>query len=606
MDPREHEPSESGEGDIAIIGMAGRFPGRATVEEFWQQPAPGRGVHLPLLSRGAGALPRAARRLDLRQHPQFVPAGGVLEDAEHFDPGFFDMSLREAQWMDPQQRLFLQCAWAALEDAGVRSGALPGRHLALRGRGDSGYLQVVLARRAADPAAFFEALGTDRRTRTWPPRRPTSWGSRARASWCTRRAPRAWWPSTWPARACCTRQSDVALAGAVALSLPQRTGYVYQEGMILSPDGHCRAFDASAQGTVPATAWAWWCSSAWPTRCAMATHLRRHPGLGHQQRRRHKSGFTAPSVQGQAAVIPQALAHRGRGRPRTSATWRPTAPARRWATRSRWPRSQRAFGLGAEHRGTMRHRLGEDQHRPPGRRRGHWRASSRPRWRCTTGRFPPASTSSSPTRHIDFDAGPFFVNTALATVEARRGPAARGGQLLRHRRHQRPRRARGGPRAAQRAEPPAPAARAAVGAHARGAGGAGASGSRRTWRPTRAAGRWRTWPSRTRWAARRFEHRRALVVQDADGAGAARCASLRRRVRAGRRGRGPAPRVAFLFPGQGAQQVAMGRELYAGRARSSARTLDACLALLEAPLRAEVRTLLLPGAGPGSRGHASC
>ncbi|KFA87941.1 beta-ketoacyl synthase N-terminal-like domain-containing protein, partial [Archangium violaceum] len=251
--PREQQETQaaerSGPEDIAIIGMSGRFPGARSVDELWQNLRQG----VESISRFSpeeleplSGLPEGVFQW---QHPQFVPAGGVLADADKFDPGFFDISLREAQWMDPQQRLFLQTAWSALEDAGVDPDRFNGLISLYAGAVDSGYSQLVQKNVPLDPAAFFEA-GTN----------ATHQGMATKASYKLRLTGESLMVYT----ACSTglvavhmaceslrqRQSDVALAGAARLSLPQKTGYVYQEGMILSPDGHCRAFDARAKGAV--------------------------------------------------------------------------------------------------------------------------------------------------------------------------------------------------------------------------------------------------------------------------------------------------------------------------------------------------------------------
>ena len=100
---------------IAIVGMAGRFPGARDVGEFWKNLRDGREA----ISFFTDAeLERDGVPTEARKHPQFVPAGVVLEDADCFDSEFFGYSARETELMDPQQRLLLECAWEALENAG--------------------------------------------------------------------------------------------------------------------------------------------------------------------------------------------------------------------------------------------------------------------------------------------------------------------------------------------------------------------------------------------------------------------------------------------------------------------------------------------------------
>lgn len=234
--------------EIAVIGMAGRFPGAPDLATFWQNLRAG----VESISRfGEGELESSPLVPDeLRQHPDFVPAGGVLDGADRFDYELFGISAREAQWMDPQQRVFLETAWTALEDAGYDPGRTPERIAVYAGAGLSGHLPALLAQVGSDPAAQYEALGIG-----------AAEGLATRVSYLLGLRGESVTVHT----ACSTGlaavhlacqsllvgQAQLALAGAVRLPVPQRTGYVYQEGMILSRDGYCRAFDHRAGGTVP-------------------------------------------------------------------------------------------------------------------------------------------------------------------------------------------------------------------------------------------------------------------------------------------------------------------------------------------------------------------
>ncbi|WP_152622593.1 non-ribosomal peptide synthetase, partial [Archangium violaceum] len=252
--PREQEEAaqateRSSAEDIAIIGMSGRFPGARSVEEFWHNLRQGVESISRFSPEEVEAIPGLPEGIFQWQHPQFVPAGGVITDADKFDHGFFDISLREAQGMDPQQRLFLQTAWSALEDAGVDPDRVQGLISLYAGASDSGYSQLVQKTVPLDPAAFFEASTN-----------ASHQGTATKTSYKLGLTGESLMVYT----ACSTglvavhmaceslhqRRSDVALAGATNLAIPQKTGYVYQEGMILSPDGHCRAFDARARGAV--------------------------------------------------------------------------------------------------------------------------------------------------------------------------------------------------------------------------------------------------------------------------------------------------------------------------------------------------------------------
>ncbi|MGH8572317.1 MAG: beta-ketoacyl synthase N-terminal-like domain-containing protein, partial [Gammaproteobacteria bacterium] len=127
--------------DIAVIGLAGRFPGAPDVERLWRNLRDG----VESISRfGPDELESSVLLPPrLREHPDFVPAGGVLAGVDRFDHEFFGVSLREARWMDPQQRVFLEAAWAALEDAGYAAGQAGDRASVYAGAGASGHLLAL-------------------------------------------------------------------------------------------------------------------------------------------------------------------------------------------------------------------------------------------------------------------------------------------------------------------------------------------------------------------------------------------------------------------------------------------------------------------------------
>lgn len=234
--------------DVAIIGMAGRFPGARSVREFWKNL---HGGVEALSSFTDEELSAAGVPPAVFKDPQYVRSRGILHDVELFDAGFFGVYPREAETMDPQHRLFLECAWEALEDAGYCTDAYRGLIGVFGGVGMNSYLLNWLSEggREVAPAEGYQlVIGNEKdflATRV-------SYKLNLRG------------PSVVVQTACSTSlvavhmacqsllsyQCDMALAGGVTISLPQNAGYLYQEGMILSPDGHCRAFDAGAQGTV--------------------------------------------------------------------------------------------------------------------------------------------------------------------------------------------------------------------------------------------------------------------------------------------------------------------------------------------------------------------
>ncbi|MFD5097389.1 amino acid adenylation domain-containing protein [Streptomyces albidochromogenes] len=251
--PRRRRP-RGGARDVAIIGMAGRFPGAHDIETFWNNLL--RGVE------SAGRLPgtgEGQRDRDIATHPDFVSAGAVLPDIDRFDAPFFGIGTKEAELLDPQQRLFLECAWEALENAGHAPGDdRDGRVGVFAGGGMSTYLLNNLlphfgygptkALTESDLEQFQLQLGNDGgylATRV-------SYALDLRG------------PSVGVQTACSTSlvavhlacrsllegDSDLALAGGVHIVVPQEAGYLYEEGMIMSADGRTRTFDADATGTL--------------------------------------------------------------------------------------------------------------------------------------------------------------------------------------------------------------------------------------------------------------------------------------------------------------------------------------------------------------------
>lgn len=185
-------------------------------------------------------------------NPNYVKAKAVLEDVELFDASFFGFNPKEAELTDPQHRFFLECAWSALESAGYNSENYEGTIGVYGGAsGINTYLlnNLYSNRNLRESVGDYQIfIGNDKDFLT------------TRVSYKLNLKG----PSFTVQTACSTSlvaislacqsllnyQSDMALAGGVSIMLPQKAGYLYEEGMILSPDGHCRAFDAKAQGTV--------------------------------------------------------------------------------------------------------------------------------------------------------------------------------------------------------------------------------------------------------------------------------------------------------------------------------------------------------------------
>jgi phthiocerol/phenolphthiocerol synthesis type-I polyketide synthase E len=295
---------------IAIIGLSGRFPGAPSIDKFWQNLRDGvesitTFTDAQLLSAGEDPA--------LLNSPGYVKAGAVLEGVDLFDADFFGFTPREAETTDPQHRIFLECAWEALENAGYDSDRFAGRIGVFAGAGTRGFYHHLLMSnrdlmRLLGDVQTFIALEKDfLATRV-------SYKLNLKG------------PSISVQTACSTSlvavhlgcqsllngESDMVLAGGVTIRIPQIKGYLYQEGSIHSPDGHCRAFDAMAQGCVfgsgvgivvlkrLADAF----SDGDCIRAVIIGSCINNDGAA-------KIGYTAPSVDGQAAVIAEAQAMAG-------------------------------------------------------------------------------------------------------------------------------------------------------------------------------------------------------------------------------------------------------------------------------------------------------
>jgi acyl transferase domain-containing protein/predicted O-methyltransferase YrrM/acyl carrier protein len=299
----------AGEG-IAIVGMAVRFPGADSVEAFWRNLRDGT-ESVSFFSddelRAAGIDPATIA------DPRYVRANAVLRDADRFDAAFFGLTPREAETMDPQHRVFLELAWEALERAGYDAARLPGRAGVFAGAGMSTYLLKNLAPNRAFVESAGELALLLGNNKDFVPTR-VSYKLNLRG------------PSVNVNTACSTSlvathlacqslldfHCDLALAGGVAVQVPQVQGYFHTEGGIGSPDGHCRAFDAQARGTVSGNGAGIVVLKRLADALADGDTI--HAvirGSAVNNDGADKVGFTAPSVRGQSQVIAEALAVAG-------------------------------------------------------------------------------------------------------------------------------------------------------------------------------------------------------------------------------------------------------------------------------------------------------
>jgi amino acid adenylation domain-containing protein len=302
--------------EIAIIGMDCRFPGARNTAAFWENLRNG----VESVTHFTGEeLAAAGVEPDLLTNPNYVKARSLLEDVDLFDAGFFGFSPREAECMDPQQRVFLETAWQALENAGydgakyggsigVFAGCYLNTYLLANLCSNREFIQTLLSFKK--PGAFQTFLGNDKDYLT------------TRVAYKLNLKG----PAVTVQTACSTSlvaicqacqhllvgQCDLALAGGVTITSPQQKGYLFQEGGMLSPDGHCRAFDAKAQGTVFGSGIGIIVLKR--LKDALADGDAIHAvikGFALNNDGEVKVSYTAPSVNGQAEVIALAQALAG-------------------------------------------------------------------------------------------------------------------------------------------------------------------------------------------------------------------------------------------------------------------------------------------------------
>jgi amino acid adenylation domain-containing protein len=292
---------------VAIIGMAGRFPGARCVAEFWQNQVNGREA----ISQFSATELEVSNGLELSRLPNYVRARGVLEDVDLFDAEFFGIYPREAELMDPQHRLFLECCWQTFEDAGYDPAAYSGPIGVYAGSSVSTYF---LTRLCTKPG-FIQQYTGEYQVGGYPEmmgNHPDFLATRVSYK-LNLRGPSFTMVSgcstsllavTQACQSLLTYQNDMALAGGVSVTLPQKRGVLYQEGGMGSSDGHCRTFDADAQGTVfgggVAVVLLKRLADAMRDGDQIYAVIR---GFAANNDGSAKVGYTAPSVEGQARVI---------------------------------------------------------------------------------------------------------------------------------------------------------------------------------------------------------------------------------------------------------------------------------------------------------------
>lgn len=233
--------------EIAIIGMACRLPGAENIDAFWANLQAG--VE-SIAEFSDEELRLAGVEKELLSSPNYVRRGAVLKDIEWFDARFFNFSAREAEMTDPQHRVLLECAWEALENAGYNADRHSGKIGVFAGSFASTYFMNLYSNpevmKTADGFSLFFANGNDFLATRLSYKLNLTGPSMTVQCGCSTSLVAL----HMACRSLLDGECDMALAGGVAVKVPQKSGYYYQEGGIFSPDGHCRSFDARAQGTI--------------------------------------------------------------------------------------------------------------------------------------------------------------------------------------------------------------------------------------------------------------------------------------------------------------------------------------------------------------------
>ena len=578
------------ETEVAIIGMAGRFPGARTVEEFWHNLRAGVEsiTFFTEQELEAQGVPPA-----LLRDPRYVRAGAMLDDVELFDAKFFGFSPREAELTDPQHRVFLECAWEALENSGYDAERFAAAIGVYSSVGINTYLLFNLAAHSdliAPHSAYQIFIGNEK---DFVPSRVSYKLNLKGPSVNVQTACSSSLVAVHTAcRSLLSGECDMALAGGVAIKVPARTGYLHDEQGIDSPDGHCRAFDARGAGTIFGSGVGVVVLKRLPD--ALRDRDSIHAiikGSAVNNDGSHKMSYTAPSEDGQSEVIRRALAA-AQVESETIAYIETHGTATHLGDPIEIAALRKAFGQRAPTKercaiGSVKTNI------------GHLDTAAGIAGLIKTvlslkhRELPPSLHFEQPNPEIDFASSPFYVNNRVRPWETDGSPRRAGVSSF----------GIGGTNAhVVLEESPA----------------RGPSSDSRPWQLLTLSAKTESAleQATTNLAAhlsehteahlpdvaytlqvgrRSFEHRRVVVCRDVTDA----LASIERldpkRVITQTEESG-SRQVVFLFPGQGTQYVYMARELYQTEP-SFRRNLDTCSELLRPHLGLDLRRILYPAEG---------
>jgi amino acid adenylation domain-containing protein len=581
---------------VAIVGMAGRFPGARNVAEFWANQLAG----IEGISHFSVEELEIANARATASDPNYVRARSVLRDVDLFDAEFFNILPKEAALIDPQHRLFLECCWEALEDAGHDPATYPGSIGVMAGAAYGSYfLQQVCAQPGftEDFLKNYQIGNYTAMMGNYPDYLATRVAYKLNLKGPSFSVQAACSTSLVAVCQACqtllTYQADMMLAGGVSITLPQKRGYVYQEGGMGSADGHCRPFDDAAQGTVFGSGVGVVLLKRLEDAIADGDHIYSViRGFATNNDGGSKVGYTAPSVEGQANVV--AMAQQAAGvEPESIGYIEAHGTATPLGDPIELAALERAFRASTETKdfctiGTAKANV------------GHLDIAAgvtgliHAAHVVQHGQFPGTLNFKTPTRRFDMANSPFRVTAVPARWESNGQPRRAGVSAF----------GVGGTNAhvvleespLVASEPPNRAAQLLV-LSARSQEALEAA-------TTNLIADLRSHPDRPiadvaftlQTGRRAFDVRRAITATTTAAAIAALESSLGRAAIARKRN-APEPQVCFMFPGQGAQQVNMGRELYDSEPVFR-EAVDRCAAVLRRHHNLDLLSVLYPTVAP--------
>jgi amino acid adenylation domain-containing protein len=575
--------------DVAIVGMAGRFPGARDLDELWRNLSEGRETVTVFKREDLDPLVPAHDRND----PSYIPARGILDGVDLFDAAFFGITPNEAELMDPQLRVFMETAWEAFENAGYVGESIHGLVGVWAGMGNNFYYHHHVLTRPDKLAIMGEIAAEIANEKDHiAPRVSHKLNLKG--------------PSLSVHTACSTslvvienayqalvsHQVDVALAGGVDIRTPQRSGQRHEEGGVFSDDGHCRPFDARATGTMFGEG----VGAVVLKRLDDAVRDRdtiyaviKGAAVNHDGGQ--KVSYLAPSVEGQARVVAAAMGLAGIN-PDTISLIEAHGTATPIGDPIEVEALTRVFRTFTQRRrycaiGSIKGNFGHAT-------TAAGIAGTLKLVLALRNRKIPATLHfATPNPRIDFASSPFFVNNKLIDWESQEGPRRAGVSsfgfcgtnahvLLEE-----------APIVAPSSAPARPVQLLLLSARNPQALDDGArrlSVALNDASPAELADAAFT----THVGRKRFEYRRCAVLNHANEASevlsqatGARSASLKSSIEK--------PPVAFMFPGQGAQYINMGLRLYQGEPYFRD-AVDRCSAILAPHLGCDLRGFLFPAA----------